>query len=131
VDSTRPLSPSLRHTRSASASRASRIAIAANGNGLEFDPIIVHAHLRNELKVMKRGTGKVTLKATPHDPLPEIEIVELKDATYSERDIDADAKAVGTIAAEKFLPFAFQNIETTPATSRVTICRNLLSSAAT
>ena len=32
---------------------------AANGNGLEFDPIIVHAHFRNELKVVKRGTGKV------------------------------------------------------------------------
>ena len=84
---------------------------AANGNGLEFDPIIVHAHFRNEFKVMKRGAGKVTLKATPHDPLPEIEIVELMGATYSEGDIYAEAKAIGTVAAAKFLPYAFQNID--------------------
>ncbi len=84
---------------------------AANGNGLEFDPIIVHAHFRNEFTVMKRGTGKVTLKATPHDALPEIEIVELIGATYSEGDIFAEAKAIGTVSAAKFLPYAFQNID--------------------
>ena len=84
---------------------------AANGRGLEFDPIIVHAHFRNEAKVMKRGIGKVTLKATPHDPLSDIEIVELKGANYIEGDIYAEAKAIGTVSAEKFLPYAFQNID--------------------
>jgi acetoacetate decarboxylase len=84
---------------------------AANGRGLEFDPIIVHAHFRNEAKVMKRGQGKVTLKATPHDPLSEIEVVELKGANYIEGDIYAEAKAIGTVSAEKFLPYAFQNID--------------------
>ncbi len=76
----------------------------SNGDGLEFDPVIVRAHFRNEMKVMKRGAGKVTLKATPHDALPEIEIVELRGATYSEGDIYAEAKAIGTVAAAKFLP---------------------------
>jgi hypothetical protein len=71
----------------------------------------VHAHFRNEFKVTRRGTGKVTLKATPHDPLPEIEIVELMGATYSEGDIYAAAKAIGTVPAAKFLPYAFQNID--------------------
>ena len=84
---------------------------AANGRGLEFDPIIVHAHFTNHLKVMKRGQGKVTLTATPHDPLNEIEIVELKGASYIEGDIYAEAKAIGTVSAEKFLPYAFQNID--------------------
>jgi len=71
----------------------------------------VHAHFRNEFKTIKRGAGKVTLKATPHDPLPEIEIVELMGATYSEGDIFAEAKTIGTVAATKFLPYAFQNID--------------------
>ena len=84
---------------------------AANGKGLEFDPIIVQAHFRNQFKVMKRGEGKVTLKATPHDPLGEIEIVKLMGASYSEGDIYAEAKAIGTVSAEKFLPYAFQNID--------------------
>jgi acetoacetate decarboxylase len=84
---------------------------AANGKGLEFDPIIVQAHFRNQFKVMKRGEGKVTLKATAHDPLGEIEIVKLMGASYSEGDIFAEAKAIGTVSAEKFLPYAFQNID--------------------
>lgn len=84
---------------------------AANGRGLEFDPILVHAHFRNELKVARRGQGRVIFKSTHHDPLGEIEIVELKGASYSEGDVYAEAKAIGTVAAEKFLPYAFQNID--------------------
>jgi hypothetical protein len=37
--------------------------------------------------------------------------VELKGASYSEGDVYAEAKAIGTVAAEKFLPYAFQNID--------------------
>jgi acetoacetate decarboxylase len=84
---------------------------AANGRGLEFDPILVHAHFRNELKVSRRGKGKVTFKASPHDPLTEIEIVEMRDANYVEGDIYAEAKAIGTVSAAQFLPYAFQNID--------------------
>lgn len=84
---------------------------SASGRGLEFDPIIVHAHFRNELKVMRRGDGKVTLKATPHDPLGELEVVKPMGASYLEGDIFAEAKAIGTVPAEKFLPYAFQNID--------------------
>src|SRR6202050_4080283 len=84
---------------------------AANGKGLEFDPIIVQAHFRNQFKVMKRGEGRVCLKTSAHDPLGEIEIVNPMGASYSEGDIYAEAKAIGTVSAEKFLPYAFQNID--------------------
>src|SRR5215472_18426246 len=42
---------------------------AANGRGLEFDPILVHAHFRNELRVMKRGAGRAIFARSHHDPL--------------------------------------------------------------
>jgi acetoacetate decarboxylase len=84
---------------------------AANGRGLEFDPIVILAQFRNEAKVIRRGTGKVTFKASHHDPLNEIEIVELRGASYLQGDIYAEAKAIGTVDAKRFLPYAFQNID--------------------
>lgn len=84
---------------------------AADGRGLEFDPIIVHAHFETKVRVLRRGTGKVMLRQSHHDPLSQIEILEYRDATYMEGDIYAKAKKIGTIAAERFLPYSFQNID--------------------
>jgi acetoacetate decarboxylase len=84
---------------------------AANGRGLESDPVLVHAHFTNQLRVFRRGPGKVILKPSHHDPLSEIEIVALKDAVYIEGDIYAEAKSIATVDAKRFLPYAFQNID--------------------
>jgi len=84
---------------------------SANGRGLEFDPILVLAEFRNEAKVIRRGTGKVTFAQAHHDPLKEIEIVEYRGATYMEADIYAQARAIGKVEASRFLPYAFQNID--------------------
>jgi hypothetical protein len=84
---------------------------AADGHGLEFDPIIVNAHFDTKVGVMRRGTGKVILKPAPHDPISQIEILEYRGATYIEGDIYAKARKLGTVAADHFLPYAFQNID--------------------
>ncbi|HEY6394776.1 MAG TPA: acetoacetate decarboxylase family protein [Candidatus Binataceae bacterium] len=84
---------------------------SANGRGLEFDPILVHAHFTNKLRVMKRGAGNVVYKPSHHDPLTDIEIVELRGAVYIEGDIYAEAKRIGTVDANRFMPYAFQNID--------------------
>ncbi len=84
---------------------------SADGRGLEFDPVLVHAHFTNRLRVARRGLGKVVLKPSHHDPLSEIEIVEMRGAVYIEGDIYAQAKRIATVDAAKFLPYAFQNID--------------------
>jgi acetoacetate decarboxylase len=84
---------------------------AANGRGLESDAVLVHAHFTNQLRLCKRGPGKVIFKPSHHDPLAEIEVVELKGATYIEGDIYAEAKSIATVDAKRFLPYAFQNID--------------------
>lgn len=43
--------------------------------------------------------------------LAEIEIVEYRGASYFEGDVCAETKGIGTVAAEKFLPYAFHNID--------------------
>jgi acetoacetate decarboxylase len=84
---------------------------AANGHGLEFDPILIHAHFTQHVRVHRRGPGKVILKPSHHDPLSEIEVVELRGATYFEGDIHADARRLATVEAARFMPYAFQNID--------------------
>ena len=84
---------------------------SADGRGLEFDPVIVHAHFETKVRALKRGPGKVVFKASHHDPITEIEIVELRGAIYMEGDVYAKAKRVGTVEAKRFLPYAFQNID--------------------
>ncbi len=84
---------------------------SADGLGLEFDPIIVHAHFETKVRVFKRGQGKVVFKPSHHDPLTDLEILEFRGATYIEGDIYARAKRIGTVDAARFLPYAFQNID--------------------
>jgi len=84
---------------------------AANGRGLEFDPILVMAEFRNELTLMRRGTGKVVFRRSHQDPVSEIEIVETRGAVYTEGDLYAKARRLTTVPAEQFLPYSFQNID--------------------
>jgi acetoacetate decarboxylase len=84
---------------------------AAGGRGLEFDPIVVMAEFRNELRLLRRGAGKVTFRPSHHDPVSEIEIVEMREASYAEGDLYAKARRLTTVPAEKFLPYSFQNID--------------------
>jgi acetoacetate decarboxylase len=84
---------------------------AADGRGLEFDPIIVHAHFDTKVRVIRRGAGRVILKPSHHDPISQIEIVEYRGAVYMEGDVYAKARKIGTVAAERFLPYSFQNID--------------------
>jgi acetoacetate decarboxylase len=84
---------------------------SADGRGLEFDPIIVHAHFETKLRTVRRGAGKAVFKPSHHDPLAELEILEFRGAVYSEGDTYARAKRIGTVEASRFLPYAFQNID--------------------
>ena len=84
---------------------------AANGRGLEFDPILVMAEFRTDFRVLRRGSGKVTFRPSRHDPVSEIEILEMREASYGEGDLYASARRLATVPAEKFLPYSFQNID--------------------
>ena len=88
-----------------------KIMHAASGQGLEFDPILIHAHFTQHVRVHRRGPGKVVFKPSHHDPLGEIEVVKVRGATYFEGDIHAEARRLATVDAARFMPYAFQNID--------------------
>jgi acetoacetate decarboxylase len=80
---------------------------AADGDGLQEDAIVTHATFRTSLRVNLEGSGSVRLAGTPHDPLDELEVGSVLRAGYVEGDLDATVRAVGTIAADDFLPYFY------------------------
>jgi acetoacetate decarboxylase len=84
---------------------------SADGTGLEWDPVLVMATFETEVTLQETGRAKVTLGNTIHDPLGEIEIVEITSASYVEGDIVSRCETLATIPAKQFLPFAYGKID--------------------
>jgi acetoacetate decarboxylase len=78
---------------------------AANGIGLSEDAILTKATFEADLRLLRTGTGTVTLRGTALDPLDELEVVEVIAARYLEGDLVARCEAVATVPADEFLPY--------------------------
>ena len=83
----------------------------SDGQGLEFDPVLVMATFKTKVTLAEKGKGKVTLANTIHDPLSEIEIVQLLEAAYVEGDIYSRCQTLAPINAAEFLPYAYGKID--------------------
>jgi acetoacetate decarboxylase len=80
---------------------------ATGGRGLEEDPILTRAHFTVQTRSQFPGTGAVVLGHGPHDPLDELEVLEIRSATYGQDESAARCRAVDTVPAEQFLPFHY------------------------
>jgi acetoacetate decarboxylase len=80
---------------------------AANGVGLEEDPILTRATFQSIVRVARSGTGSLTLRGTVHDPLDEIPIVSVTGASFVECDLIARCESVATVPADQFVPFHY------------------------
>lgn len=78
---------------------------AASGVGLEEDAILTRTHFTTTARSRQEGTGTVVLGATVHDPLDEIEVVEVQRAIYAQDNSAARCEAVATVPAAEFLPY--------------------------
>jgi acetoacetate decarboxylase len=88
---------------------------AADGSGLEADAVLTLADFDVSLTTSREGTGTVRLNGTLHDPVDEIEIVEVKRATYIEGMLSARCRAIAHIPADEFLPYAYGRLDHWPA----------------
>ena len=76
----------------------------SDGHGLEWDPVLVMATFKTKVTLAEKGRGTLTLGNTVHDPLGEIEIVQLLSASYTEGDIYSRCQTLAQINAAH-LPF--------------------------
>lgn len=84
---------------------------SADGRGLQWDPALVMATFQTKITLHETGRGKVTLGNTVHDPLGEIEMVEIVNASYVEGDIISRCETLASVKAEDFLPYAYGKID--------------------
>ena len=88
---------------------------AADGEGLEDDAVLTLADFDLSLTTNHQGAGSVRLQGTVHDPLDEIQIVDVKRATYVEGILDASCRALTRVPAKDFLPYAYGRLDYWPA----------------
>ncbi|HVX32221.1 MAG TPA: acetoacetate decarboxylase family protein [Solirubrobacterales bacterium] len=80
---------------------------AADGVGLQEDALVTCAVFENDIRANHEGTGKVRLRGTRHDPLDEIEVVEVLSGRQIEVDMEARTSVVGTIPAADYEPYFY------------------------
>ena len=79
---------------------------ATNGIGLEWDVALTVARFETIVRVNAEGAGSIQLGRTVHDPLADVEIVEVLRGAFIEADLIASAETLEYISAEEFLPYA-------------------------
>jgi hypothetical protein len=84
-----------------------KVSLAPDGIGLASDPILTLARLEMNMSRRRVGKASLVLHGTTHDPLDAIPIREILNAQLIEADFHASARALATVPAAEFLPYAY------------------------
>ncbi len=84
-----------------------RSRTAPGGGGLDGDAVLTRTVFESEFASDRRGEGNLTLRGSVHDPLDEVEVLEVRRAQLGEEWTSARCEAVETVPAEDFLPFHY------------------------
>jgi acetoacetate decarboxylase len=80
---------------------------AAGGRGLEEDAILTRTRFEVEVCSQRNGTGSARLTSGPHDPLGELEVVDVRQTVYCQDKAAAHCAAVATVPSERFLAYHY------------------------
>jgi acetoacetate decarboxylase len=80
---------------------------ATGGHGLQEDAILTRTRFEVEVYSEREGAGTVALPGGPHDPLHELEVVDIRRAVYCEDEAAAHCAAVATVPSQNFLPYHY------------------------
>lgn len=80
---------------------------AAGGRGLEEDAILTRTRFDVELKQQRTGSGTVVLGRGVHDPLADVEIVQVRRIVYGEDASTPRCTPAARVPAEQFLPYHY------------------------
>lgn len=86
-----------------------------DGTGLAGPPTLMMAEFRQRTTLIRKGPATLRLRGTVHDPLDELEVVELRDAVYVETGMKATCSPVAAMDADAFLPLALGRSDYWPA----------------
>lgn len=84
---------------------------AAGGCGFAHDPELVRVTHRAVTHQLARGSGIVTFRESPHDPVIDVPVLSVTGATLSESETHTSAEVVATVPAGMFRPYAFGKMD--------------------
>jgi len=84
---------------------------SADGNGFAHDPELIRVTHRGATHRLARGTGIVTFRESPHDPVIDVPVLSVSGATLSEGETHTSAELVTTVPAEQFRSYAFGKMD--------------------
>ena len=88
-----------------------KASLAPDRVGLLEDAVITCSELSSSVGVERRGAARLMLRATAHDPLDELPVLDVLGGRYVESDKRATCRAIGTIRAADFLPYAYGRMD--------------------
>ncbi|NEK85218.1 acetoacetate decarboxylase family protein [Blastococcus saxobsidens] len=89
--------------------------LAPDASTLTGPPTLMVAEFAQRTSVRRKGPATLRLTGTVHDPLHELEVLELRDAVYVETGMKATCSPVARMDADAFLPLALGRSDFWPA----------------
>ena len=79
----------------------------ADGSGFDCPPLLVRVITESTVTSAQRGKGELVLRDSPHDPLADIPVTQVVEATYSEGHNYTRGEVLCEVDPKAFLPYAF------------------------
>lgn len=95
--------------------------LAPDGSEVVGSPTLMLAEFDQQVTVRRKGPATLHLVGTVHDPLDDLEVVEVRDAVYVETGMRATCRPIASMAADSFLPLALGRADYWPALSTATL----------
>ena len=88
-----------------------KYSLAADGDGYDFEPLLIRSVHTRRPKSVERVEGKLVLRDSQFDPVADLLIERDVRTTYTERTAYIAAKAVEKVDPDAFWPYIYQRYD--------------------
>lgn len=85
--------------------------LSADGTALQAAPEVTLAEFETRISSARHGSASLTLHGTRHDPLDELDVLEVTGARFVEADMKATCRSMGLLDPDAFLPYAYGRMD--------------------
>ncbi len=82
-----------------------------DGTGFDHAPVLVHVTGESTIQAAERGKGELVFRDSPHDPVSDIPVTQVIDATYTEGVTYTKGRVLTVVEPRAFLPYAFGKMD--------------------
>ena len=88
-----------------------KFLLSPDGKGFDSEPALVYCYKTEQVRVLERVDGSVTLRESPFDPVVDLPVRRLVEITYAERASQQRGEIVSRVPSEWLLPYVHQRYD--------------------